>query len=139
MKKMNMKNFLTAAEIAAGTGLYLLEHSHDARKKVKSFLGGQMDDLRDRTDDLRGRAQDTYEAARDRAADVSKQFNNRGGNSGWNVLRFMVGLGIGVGVGLLMAPANGEDTRARIMDKAQEFGDTVRSRFNQSDLQATGD
>lgn len=128
----NLKKILTAAEIAAGTGLYLLEHSGETRRKVRQFLGDQMDDFRDR-------AKDTYDSAADRAADLSKGFSgDEGHGSGWNILRFMVGLGIGVGIGFLMAPASGEDTRAKLTEKAQEFGDNVRTRFGSSELRATG-
>jgi gas vesicle protein len=128
----NLKKVLTAAEIAAGTGLYLLEHSGETKRKIRQFLGDQVDDLRDR-------AKDTYESAADRAADLSKGFRNDDSDgSGWNVLRFMVGLGIGVGIGFLMAPASGEDTRAKLTEKAQEFGDNVRQRFSHEDLGATG-
>jgi gas vesicle protein len=134
----NIKNFLTAAEIAAGTGLYLLEHSGETKRKIRRFLGDQMDDLHDRADDLRDRAKDTYEAAADRAADLAKDFRGNESNSGWNVLRFMVGLGIGVGVGLLMAPASGEETRTKLTEKAQEFGGNVRQKFGAADLRPTG-
>lgn len=128
----NLKKILTVAEIAAGTGLYLLEHSGETKRKVRQFLDDQMDDLRDR-------AKDTYESAADRAANLSKGFQGDASNgSGWHVLRFMVGLGIGVGIGCLMAPASGEDTRAKLTEKAQEFGDNVRTRFGRADLRATG-
>lgn len=128
----NMKKFLSAAEIAAATGLYLLEHSGDARRKVRNFLGDQLDDLRDR-------AKDSYEAAVDRAADLSKGFrDDKSNGGGWHIMRFVVGLGIGVGIGLLMAPASGEDTRAKLTGKAQQFGDKARQRFGRSDFAATG-
>lgn len=131
MNRKMKKKLLTAAEIAAGTGLYLLEHSGDARRKVRKFLGEQVDDLRDR-------AKDTYDAAVDRAANMSKEFGQNEGNGGsWHVMRFMVGLGIGVGIALLMAPASGEQTRAKLTEKAQEFSGNVRQRFGSSDLPAT--
>jgi hypothetical protein len=38
----------------------------------------------------------------------------------------------------LIAPANGEDTRTKLVDKAHEFGDNVRQRFAPSNLAATG-
>jgi gas vesicle protein len=131
----NLKKILTAAQIAAGTGLYLLDHSDETKRKVRQLLGDQMDDLRDR-------AKDTYAAAADRAADLSKVFRGDESNgTGRNALRFMVGLGVGIGVALLMAPASGEDTRARLTEKAQEFGDRARQRFGARDLRvaATGD
>ena len=130
--KRNMKKFLTAAEIAAGTGLYLLEHSGGARRKVRKFLGDQVNDLRDR-------AKDTYDAALDRAASLSKRFDKKQNHgSGWHVMRFIVGLGVGAGIALLMAPAKGEDTRTKLAEKAQEFGGNVRQRFGSSDFAATG-
>ena len=127
----NMKKFLTAAEIAAGTGLYLLEHSSDVRRKVRNLLGDQVDDLRDR-------AKHTYDAAVDRAANMSKEFgqNERNGGS-WHVMRFMVGLGIGAGIALLVAPASGEQARAKLTEKAQEFSGNVRQRFGSPDFPAT--
>lgn len=131
-KNVNMKKILTAAEIAAGTALYLMEHSGAARRKVKNFFSDQMDDVRDR-------AKDTYDAAADRATEFSESFRGSQSNSGgWNVLRFMVGLGVGVGIALLMAPASGEQTRARLSESAREFGDRARRQFSSSELEATG-
>jgi hypothetical protein len=46
-----MKTFLSAAEIAAAAGLCLVERSADARRKVRNFVGEQMDDLPDRAKD----------------------------------------------------------------------------------------
>ena len=130
--KSNLKKIMTAAEIAAGTGLYLLEHSGNTRRKVREFLGDQMDDLRER-------AKDTYEATADRASDLSEGFRDDESNgSGWNVMRFVIGLGIRVGIGFLMAPAKGEDTRNKLSEKAQDFGNNVRQRFGSSDLRPTG-
>jgi len=135
----NIKKYLRAAELAVGTGLYLLDHSDDVRRKVGKMVGEQVDDLRDRTGDLRDRAKDAYAAMRDRATDIADDYrDSNGSQAGWNVLRFMVGLGIGVGVGLLFAPANGEQTRATLVEKAQEFSGNVRQRFNPSDLRPTG-
>ena len=130
----NLKKILTAAQIAAGTGLYLLDHSDKTKRKVRQFLGDQIDDLRDR-------AKDTYAVAADRAAALSKVFRrDDSSGTGRNVLRFVVGLGVGVGIALLMAPASGEDTRARLTEKAQKFGDRARQRFAADNLGvATGD
>lgn len=129
---MNIKKVLKAAEVAIGTGLYLLDQSDQARRTVRERLNDQVDDLRDR-------AKDAYEAAADRISDVSSTLRNNGANNAaWNVLRFAVGLGIGIGVGLLVAPANGEHTRAKLAEKAQEIGGNVKQRFASHDLRATG-
>ena len=115
----NMKKILTAAEIAAGTALYLMEHSGEARKKMKNFFGDQIDDLRDR-------AKDAYGAASDRASDLTDSIRGNQSSTGSQVLRFVVGVGVGVGIALLMAPASGEDTRARLSESARDFGDRAR-------------
>jgi hypothetical protein len=137
--KRNVKNFLKAAEVAIGTGLYLLDHSDKAKRMVRSRVNDQVDDLRDRFDDLRGRASDTYDVASARVSNAAKALRGEDESSGvWNVVRFAAGMGIGIGIGLLFAPANGEHTRAALADKAREFGDTVRNRYGSENLQATG-
>jgi hypothetical protein len=84
--KRNMKRFLKAAEVAVGTGLYLLDRS-------QRFAPHMRDKLVDQIDDLRDLAKDTYQAATDRVASVTKSLrrSNTGG-AGWHVLRFAVGL-----------------------------------------------
>jgi len=84
-------------------------------------------------------AQDTFQAAADRVASASKAFRkNDDHHAIWTVLRFAAGIGVGVGVGLLIAPANGEESRTKLMEKAHELGGTVRQRFASSNLRATG-
>jgi gas vesicle protein len=128
--KRNMKNFLKAAEIAIGTGLYMLDHSDKAKRVVRDRMSGQVDDLRDRLDDLRERASDTYDVASDRVVKAAKALRGDGDGSGaWNLVRFALGVGVGIGIGLLFAPANGDATRAALADKAREIGDNVRQRY----------
>src|SRR5271157_2603594 len=117
---MNIKKVL---KIALGTGLFLLDQPDEAKRNVRDRIGDQVDDLRDK-------AQETYQVAADRlgkAADAIRGDDDH--RSIWNVVRFVAGVGIGIGVGLLMAPANGEETRAKLAEKAQEFGGNVRRRF----------
>jgi len=127
---MDMKKFW---KIALGTGLFILDQSDRAKKNFGVRVGDQMDGLRER-------AQDTYQAAAGSAASATtalrREDDSRDGL--WGVLKFAAGLGIGIGVGLLVAPANGEDTRARLAEKAQEFGGNVRQRFGSYNLRPTG-
>jgi hypothetical protein len=123
---MDMKKFW---KIALGTGLFLLDQSDRAKKNVGDHI-----------DDLRERAQDTYQAAADgvaRAADALRNEDD-GHDALWGVLKFAAGLGIGIGVGLLIAPANGEETRAKLAERAQEFGGNVRQRFGSYNMRPTG-
>ena len=137
--KKNVRNFLKAAEIAIGTGLYMLDHSDKAKRMVRDRVSDQVDDLRERLDDLRDRASDTYDVAADRVVKAAKALRGDDeGHAAWNVLRFAVGLGIGVGIGLLFAPANGDATRAALANKAREFGDNVRQRYGAQTYPATG-
>ena len=126
---MNMKKFL---KVALGTGLFLLDQSDRARKNVRERVGDQVDDLRDL-------AHDRYQVAADRigrVADTIRGYDDH--RAVWNVVRFALGLGVGIGVGLLVAPANGEETRTKVAEKAQEFAGNVRQRFASSGLRATG-
>ncbi len=125
---MNMKKFL---KVALGTGLVLLDQTDRGTKHVRQRVSEHVDDFRDA-------AQDTFHAAADRVARASKAFRTKEDHRAiWNVLRFAAGVGIGVGVGLLVAPANGEETRARLAEKAQELGSNVRQHFASADLRAT--
>jgi len=126
---MNMKK---ALKVALGTGLFLLDQSDRARKSVRERIGDHVDDLGDV-------AQDTFQAAADRVAGAAKSFRTKEDHRAfWNVLGFAAGIGIGVGVGLLVAPANGEETRTKLVEKAQELGGNVRQHFASSNLGATG-
>jgi len=131
--KMKMKNLLTAAEIAAGTGLYLLNHSDRITPRMRHKIGDQLEDLRDR-------AKDAIEAASDRVSHVSKSLRRNGKHdTALTMMKFAVGVGIGVGVGLLMAPHKGEDTRHKVAEKAQKFGNDVRQRLSSLDISGTRD
>jgi len=121
---MNMNKVL---KLALGTGLFMLDQSDRTRKKVRDHVG-----------DLRDFATDAYETAADRVTRASKALRKEDNSTGWNLLRFAAGVGVGIGVGMLLAPEKGDDTRARIADKAQELGDNVRQRFSSANLQPTG-
>ena len=45
--------------------------------------------------------------------------------------KFLLGFGIGVGLAMLFAPASGEETRGRILDKAQDLSDLPRKKAAQ--------
>lgn len=122
--KMDMKKFW---KIALGTGLSLLDQSDRAKKNVGDHI-----------DDLRESAQDTYQAAADGVAATDALQNDDGHDAVWGLLKFAAGLGIGIGVGLLVAPANGEQTRAKLAERAQEFGGNVRQRFGSFNMRPTG-
>jgi hypothetical protein len=125
-----LKNFLKAAEVAVGTGMFLMEQADRMAPKMRSRMSDSLDGIRDR-------AKDAYGAISDRVSDISIRRNDHSGV--WNVVRFAAGVGIGVGIGMLLAPSPGYEVRDRISDKAQEFGDTVRQRFSSREgLRATG-
>ena len=137
--KKNVRNFLKAAEVAIGTGLYMLDHSDKAKRIVRDRVSDQVDDLHDRLEGLRDRASETYDVAANRVVKAAKALRGDEDSNGvWNALRFAVGLGIGVGIGLLFAPANGDTTRAALADKAREFGDHVRQRYGAQAYPAPG-
>jgi hypothetical protein len=126
---MNIKKVL---KVALGTGLFLLDQPDEAKRNVRDKISDQVDDLRER-------AQDTYQVAADRvgrAADVLRGEDDH--RSLWNAVRLIAGIGIGIGVGLLIAPATGDETRTRLAERAQEFGDNMRQRFSTGDLRPTG-
>ena len=125
---MDMKKFW---KVALGTGLFLLDQSDRAKKSFGEKVGDHIDDLRER-------AQDTYQAAANRVGRATDALQNDDGHDAlWGMLKFAAGLGIGIGVGLLVAPANGEETRAKLAEKAQEFGGNVRQRFGSYDMRPT--
>ena len=124
---MKMKDVL---KVALGTGLFVLDQSDRARKTVRERVSEGVDDLRDLAREKYQTASDNFE----KAASVLRRDDNR---AVWNILRFAAGLGVGVAVGLLVAPANGEDTRARLAEKAQELNANVRERLASSNRKAT--
>jgi hypothetical protein len=110
------------------------------KSKKRAVLGGLLstglyllDNLRERIpdnidDDLKAKTRETYETASDRlgrATDVlrGKEESQMLGKVG----ALLIGVGIGVGVGLLIAPANGGETRAEIVDKVSAFGEKTGS------------
>jgi hypothetical protein len=134
-----VKNLLKTAEVAIGTGLYLLNHSDKAKRLVGDRVSDQFDDLRDRLGDLRDRASDTYDVAADRVVRAAKVLRgDDDANGAWNIVQFALGLGVGVGLALLFAPAKGDDTRAALANKARELGDNVRQRYGAQTHPATG-
>ena len=136
--KRNVKNLLKAAEVAIGTGLYLLNHSDKAKRMVRDRVSDQVDDLRDRLGDLRDRASNTYDVAADRVVKAAKVLRgDNDANAAWNIVRFALGLGAGIGIAFLFAPAKGDATRAALADKAREFGDNVRQRYGTQIYPAT--
>ncbi|HWS96319.1 MAG TPA: YtxH domain-containing protein [Candidatus Methylomirabilis sp.] len=130
---MKMKKFLTAAQIAAGTGLYLLDRTQRITPRMRRKIGDQLTDFRDR-------AKDAYADAADRMSHASKALrkNNTHSNTA-TMLKFAVGLGVGAGVGLLMAPRKGEDTRHKVAEKARNFRSNVRQHWSSLDIAGTRD
>ena len=120
----------TLATILLGAGAYLLE-------SMRERLTDSASDWSDRAHDLRDRARDKYETASDRAHRASAILRGEDSHIFGNAAALLVGVGIGVGVGILLAPASGEETRANLADKVQDFGDKVRSRAREVE-NATG-
>lgn len=123
-----MNKFL---KLLLGTGLYFLEQSDHATKKVKENAAGQFEDLRDA-------AQETYETAAKRVARASRAMRGNDSYVLRNALQFAAGIGVGIGVGLILAPASGEETRSAIAGKVQEIGDKVRKQSSSEHGSATG-
>lgn len=118
-------------KIALGTGLFMLDQSDRTRKNMRKRVSDHVEDLRDF-------AQDTFETAADRVARASKALRREDSHAGWNMLRFAAGVGVGIGVGMLLAPDKGDETRAKLAEKAHDLGDNVRQRFSSANLQPTG-
>ncbi len=111
-------------KVLLGTGLYLLDQSDRATKDVRARAADRMDDLREA-------AQDKYETASDRVARAASALcEDNDSHAIRNSLGFIAGLGIGAAVALLFAPATGDETRAVLSDRAQEFGNNVRKSFS---------
>ncbi|HET7871927.1 MAG TPA: YtxH domain-containing protein [Terriglobales bacterium] len=48
------------------------------------------------------------------------------------MLKFLVGIACGIGVGLLVAPAPGEEIRARLAEAARRPGDLAREKVQEA-------
>ena len=126
---MNIKKVL---KVALGTGLFLLDQPDEAKKQARNRISDQVDDLRDERKTPMRLPLTVWGVPLMSSAE--KTTTDRCGMRS----RLIAGIGIGIGVGLLIAPANGDQTRTMLADKAQEFGDNVRQRFGMSDLRPTG-
>jgi hypothetical protein len=124
---MKMKDIL---KVALGTGLFVLDQSDRAKKSVQERV-------MEGVDDLRGLAHDRYRTAAENFEKATRVLRRDDKRAIWNVLRFAAGLGVGVGIGLFVAPANGEDTRRRLAEKAQELNANVRERLASSHCKTT--
>ena len=137
---MNMRKALKAAEVAIGTGLYLLDQQQHSKRYFRKRVSNQVDDLRDRASDLRDKAKDAYGAVSDRLERVSDALHENGSSPHLkNSVRFAAGVGLGVGIALLFAPASGEEVRRRISGKMHEFGEALHPHYGAHDLHAAND
>lgn len=104
-----------------------------------NLLNSLRERMPDNFDDIKGRVRDTYGAASDR---VSRAGNALRGEKDSQILgnvgALLIGAGVGVGVGLLIAPARGDETRAKLTEKFSEFGDKVREDAGKKPPSATG-
>jgi hypothetical protein len=121
---MNPRSRNTLWNVLLGAGLYMLD-------PIRDRMASRMDDLSDR-------ARDTYDTASERLGRASDAIRGNDSPMMSKAGAMLLGIGIGVGIGLLVAPASGEETRSNLSDKAQEFGDKVRTRFNREKDPATG-
>ena len=95
--------------------------------------------LPDSFDDIKGRVRDTYGTASDRVSRASNALRGeKDSHILGNVGALLMGVGVGIGVGLLIAPASGDDTRARLTGKVSEFGDKVCEHAGKMLPSATG-
>ena len=95
--------------------------------------------LPDNMEDIKGRVRDTYGTASRR---VGRATNALRGQEDSQILgkafAMAIGVGIGVGIGLLIAPASGEQTRADIADKVEDFSAKIRKNVEEKPPSATG-
>src|ERR1700674_3666858 len=107
-------------------------------KKQKTLLGAVLgaglyhlfDSLReslpDNVDDIKGRVRDTYDTASDRVSRATDVLRGEEDSQIFGKIgALLIGVGIGVGIGMLIAPASGEETRAKITDKVSDLGNKV--------------
>jgi hypothetical protein len=110
--------------VLLGAGAYLLE---SLRERVS-----------DNVEDLRDRARETYGVASSRTSRAAAALRGEDSNMWGSAAALLVGLGVGVGIGVLIAPASGEETRRNLADKVTDFGDKVRQRAQEVEMDNTG-
>jgi hypothetical protein len=120
---MRLRN-RTLLDVLVGAGLYLLDPVRDR--------------LADRIGDLSDRARDTYDEASGRVSRASRAIRGDDSHVVGSVGALLLGIGVGVGVGLLLAPASGEETRSKVAEKVQDFGDKVWRRAGRQPEGSTG-
>ena len=110
--------------VLLGAGAYLLE---SLRERVS-----------DNVEDFRDRARETYGVAASRTSRAAAALRGEDSNIWGSAAALLVGLGVGVGIGVLIAPASGEETRRNIADKVTDFGEKVRQRAQEVEMDTTG-
>lgn len=120
---MRLRN-RTLFDVLVGAGLYLLDPVRDR--------------LADRMGDLSDRARETYDTASHRMERASRAIRGEESHVMGTVGALLLGIGVGVGVGLLLAPASGEETRTKVAEKVQDFGDKVWRRASREAEGSTG-
>ena len=104
-----------------------------------NLLSSLRERLPDNLDDIKDRVRDTYGTASDRVGRASGVLRGKkDSHILGNVGALLIGVGVGVGVGLLIAPASGDDMRAKLTEKVSEFGDKVREHAGKKPSSATG-
>ena len=104
-----------------------------------NLLNSLRERLPDNFNDIKGRVRDTYGIASDRVSRASNALRGeKDSHILGNVGALLIGVGVGVGVGLLIAPASGDDTRAKLTEKVSEFRDKVREDAGKKPPSATG-
>ena len=104
-----------------------------------NLLSSLRERLPDNVDDVKSKVRDTYDTAYDRVSRAGDALRGReDSHILGNVGALLIGVGVGVGVGLLIAPASGDDTRAKLTEKVSEFGDKVREHAEKKPPSATG-
>lgn len=110
--------------VLLGAGAYMLESLRER--------------FSDNVEDFRDRARETYGVASARTSRAAAALRGEDSNIWGSAAALLVGVGIGVGVGVLIAPASGEETRRNIADKVTDFGEKVRERAREVELDNTG-
>jgi len=110
--------------VLLGAGAYLLE---SLRERVS-----------DNVEDFRDRARETYGVAASRTSRAAAALRGEDSNIWGSAAALLIGVGVGVGIGVLIAPASGEETRRNIADKVTDFGEKVRQRAQEVEMDNTG-